>query len=249
MTHSYEDPAGAMSRGKTERMLVRAFGVTLAVAGAVSLVHLVGQYRQAAPYREAQAAERVREREAREAEQARRDAETEAMGRLGSGEVPPPVAVSPASPSADLSREEVQRRLAEQAVASTSRREPVSAPLRWRIQPDWPSVRDDAFPSGVSRIGVEFRCRVSRDGVLSNCAAVENPVGTGLADRMRPALTRARMEPMMVDDRPVESSASFSISFSIRPRPPVAATKPPPEPDTPPLPPAEPPPPEPAPVG
>ncbi len=253
MTHSYDDPQGVTPRDKTERWLIRGFSVILAVAAVVSLVHLVGQYRQAGPYRETLTAESIRAAAKRQAEDAVRRAEREAeaamaqaRGQLGSttDALPPPVAV----PSGDLSREEIKRSPTVRGAAITApHRGSVSTPTRWYIPPSWPSVRSDAFPPGVSQVAVQFRCRVSRDGALSNCTATEQPAGAGLADRLRPALDRARMEPMTVEGRPVESTASFGVSFSSRPLPVAAPPASSADTGTPPA--VQGPPPEPAPVG
>jgi len=234
MTHSYDDPADAGPRGKTERWLIRSFGVTLAVAAVVSLMHLVDQYRQAGPYRETLAAERA----AREAQRALEsqppvstlaDEAPSSASSVATGSLSGPAASAGLPNGAvrlqDLSpdqRREVERFLSDEAARAppTSRleRPSVSQPIRWYIPPSWPSVRSDAFPTGVSRMGVQFRCRVTRDGVLADCAATEEPAGTGLAARMRPALDRARVDPPTAGGRPVESQVSFGITFSAAPR-------------------------------
>lgn len=247
MTHSYDDRGALPPRSRADRMLALGVGVTLAVTGTLSLVHLIDQYGKAAPYREARAAERDREREAR----AQRAAEREAADALrdAGGVLPPPVAVQPGSdvvpegafrledlPSAQ--RREVERLLEREGARSPvpvqTERPIVSRPLRWYIPPSWPSVRNDAFPEGVSRMRVQFRCRVTRDGSLADCTSTEQPVGTGLAARMRPALDRARVEPSMVNGRPVESRISFGVSFSAAPRRLVAPPPPPAEAEKPP---------------
>lgn len=249
MTHSYDDHAGPRPRTRAERITALSVGAVLAIAGTVSLIHLVDQYNKAAPYREARAAEGARERQAREAERERRVADEEARSRIGSGEpLPPPVAVERANPTLpnkafrleDLppeQRREIERLLAEQGARTRPPPSPVrsgvSQTLRWYVPPSWPSVRNDAFPEGVSRMSVEFRCRVTRDGALADCASTEQPQGTGLADRMRPALARARAEPASIDGRPVEGRISFGVSFTAGPRRSVAPP-PPRDPEAPP---------------
>lgn len=223
MTHSYDDPAGAMSRGKTERMLVRAFGVTLAVAGAVSLVHLVGQYRQAGPYRAAQAVER-----AAEAAQRARERETPVPTRTFE---PPPSATSPSTAGAS-------------APGAGGGDGPISGAARWKVRPDWPSIGGDLFPEGVSRISVRFRCQSNAQGVLSSCSATENPARTGLGARMRPALDAARLEPVLIGGRPLLREVEFGVSFTAEANPAPAPSEPPASA----LPPEAPPAPEPAPV-
>lgn len=235
MTHSYDDHGGLPARTRTERLTALGVGAVMAVAGILSLVHLIDQYRKATPWREARAAERERERQAEEAREKAADALRDARGNL-----PPPVAVAPAPPGAatppdgpfrmeDLSPE--QRRAVERMIERESggatpvpqtrsrpQRPAVSQPIRWYIPPSWPSVRNDAFPDGVSRMGVQFRCRVTRDGVLARCDATESPSGAGLAARMRPALDRARVSPPTINGRAVESEITFGVSFSAAPR-------------------------------
>ena len=91
MTHSYDDHAGLRPRTRAERITALAVGAALAVAGTVSLIHLVDQYGKAGPYREARAAEDARERQEREAERERRRADAEATSRIGNGEGLPPM--------------------------------------------------------------------------------------------------------------------------------------------------------------
>jgi hypothetical protein len=239
MTHSYDDHAGLRPRTPAERVTALAVGAVLAVAGTVSLIHLVDQYGKAGPYREARAAEGARERLEREAERERREAAEQAASRIGSGEgLPPALSVEPANPNLPPEqRREMERLLAEQVARTppspSAVRRAASQPLRWYIPPNWPSVRGDAFPEGVSEISVQFRCRVTRDGLLADCAATEQPAGTGLAARMRPALDRARAEPASVDGRAVESRISFGVSFTAPARR-LVAPQPPREPDAPP---------------
>jgi hypothetical protein len=85
-------------------------------------------------------------------------------------------------------------------------------------------------------MSVRFRCDVSRGGTLSNCSATEEPVGTGLAARTRPALDGARMEPLTTNGRTVEGRATFGVSYTATPRwvrppqppaPPAEVEKPP----------------------
>ncbi len=237
MTHSYNDHGGLPARARTERMTALGVGAVMAVAGTLSLVHLIDQYRKAAPWREARAAERERERQAEAAREKAADALRDADGNL-----PPPVAVAPADRANPIlpngafrledlppeQRREVERLLEREGAGpasgpgSTPRSQPqrpsVSQTIRWYIPPSWPSVRNDAFPDGVSRMGVQFRCNVTRDGVLARCDATENPSGTGLAARMRPALDRARVDPPTVGGRAVESEITFGVSFSAAPR-------------------------------
>lgn len=95
MTHSYNDHGGLPARTRTERLTALGVGAVMAVAGTLSLVHLIDQYRKAAPWREARGAERERERQAEEAREKAADALRDAQGNL-----PPPVAVAPAPPEA-----------------------------------------------------------------------------------------------------------------------------------------------------
>jgi len=231
MTHSYDDHAELRPRTRAERTTALAVGAVLAVAGTVSLIHLIDQYNKAGPYREARAAESERARQEREAERERRLADEEARSRIGSGEaLPPALSVEPANPTLpsgtarleDLppeTRREIERRLAEERM-----RTPLSStvrpaqPLRWSVPPSWPTVRGDAFPEGVSEMSVQFRCRVTRGGLLSDCASTEQPAGTGLAALMRPALDRARAEPARIDGQVVESRISFGVAFTAPPR-------------------------------
>lgn len=250
MTHSYDDHAGLRPRTRAERITALAVGAALAVAGTVSLIHLVDQYGKAGPYRGARAAEDARERQEREAERERRRADAEATSRIGSGEaLPPMLSVETANPTLpggpirleDLppeKRREIERLLAEQGArtppAPSSVRPAVSQPLRWYIPPVWPTVRGDAFPEGVSEMGVQFRCRVTRAGLLADCTSTEQPAGTGLAARMRPALDRARAEPASVDGRAFESRITFGVSFTAPARRLVVPPTPPRDPEAPP---------------
>lgn len=259
-------------------MLVRGFGVTLAVAGVLSAIHLAGQYRQAAPYRAAKAAERAladAETDRKNAEwQAERDANQARYEARETIPSPRTLQVPTTAPGDALRLEDMSpevRREIERAMAARGEggsrpapAAPTTTALRWSAEPDWPALRNEDFPPGVSRIEVLFRCRVTRDGALAGCTSTERPAGSGLAARMRPALAGARMEPMIVDGRRIESTASFGVSFAAPPRrvvvppPPAAADKPPVYMPSSPLPsadrltapiPVTPPPPEPAPGG
>lgn len=232
MTHSDHHQAGPTPGAKTERLLVRGFGVTLAVAGVLSAIHLADQYRQAAPYREAKAAERALARAAGEARDAEWRAERDAnQARYESREtIPSPRTLQVPTPESgdalrleDMSpevRREIERAIAARGEGGSrpAPSAPTTTALRWSVEPDWPLLRNDDFPPGVARIEVLFRCRVTRDGALTGCNATERPVGSGLAARMRPALNGARMEPMIVDGRRIESTASFGVSFNAPPR-------------------------------
>jgi len=256
MTHSYDDPADARPRGRTERWLIRAFSATLAVATVVSLVHLVGQYRQAGPYRATQAAERA----ARAAQRAlERQPPVATPAAEASSSIPLTV---PVSPTGDPSYDDAPPDTEQRGVSSErGSREPSWGPLRWSVPPAWPSVGDDAYPSGVTRMSVRFRCNVSRGGTLSSCSATEEPAGTGLAARTRPALAGARMEPLTANGRTVEGTVTLGVSYTATPRwvrppqPPAEAEKPPVYMPPSALPPTDrletpaPPPPEPAPAG
>lgn len=224
MTHSYDDPAETRPRGKTERWLIRAFSVTLAVATVVSLVHLVGQYRQAEPYRATQAA-------ARAARDAQRALEREPPVATPVAEAPSSLPLTvPVPPTGDLSYGDALPDTAPRGASSEREtHEPALGPPRWLVPPTWPSVGDDAYPSGVTRMSVRFRCNVSRGGTLSNCAATEEPAGTGLAARTRPALAGARMEPLTTNGRTVEGTVTLGVSYTATPRwvrPPQLATPP-----------------------
>ncbi|MDQ8029207.1 MAG: hypothetical protein REJ23_10805 [Brevundimonas sp.] len=186
MSH-YDDTAPASDRkGLLKAWLI---GVTLAVAGGVSLVHLVGEYRAATPWREARAAEYAREREARD------KAEAEAAAPK-----PPPA--------------------------------PVQGPVEWVVEPVWPRLTTESLPEGVNQVAVRFDCKLDQQGVLSDCKGTETPAGTGLSDRLSPALVPARMKPMQVDGRPVRSTVNFTVAFSTGRD--EAATPPPPVPVPPP---------------
>ena len=222
MTHSYDHHAEIPPRSKTDRLIVWAVGLTMAAVGAVSLVYLVDQYRDAGPWREALAVKRAMARDAAEAERARRAAVYD----------PAPV-VTPVAPAADSEppfenmtpdqRRDVERLLAAQRGRQAAPAASPSVPMRWAVRPAWPGVGGDVFPAGATRIGVTFRCTVSRTGVMTRCVATESPAGTGLGARMQPALMAARMEPLMENGRAVPSEVSVSVSFENRPRP-VAPT-------------------------
>lgn len=168
MSH-YEETAPASDRA--DRIRVWLVGLTLAVAGGVSLIHLIGEYHAATPWREARAAEYAREREARE------KAEAEAA--------------APESPPA-----------------------PVQGPVEWTVEPAWPRLTTESLPEGAEKVAVRFDCKLDQQGVLSDCKGTEAPAGTGLSDRLSPALVPARMKPMVVDGRPVRSTVNFTIEFS-----------------------------------
>ncbi|RZJ41171.1 MAG: hypothetical protein EON86_11010 [Brevundimonas sp.] len=237
MTYGYDDHAPIPARSRTDRIMVWGVGLTLTVIGLASAIYLADQYRAAAPWRAAQESERLREREARAAEEARREAIQ--AERMAAAEAPldaqPPVIV-PAAPNFEaMSQEELRRYLEEHGVdvagartrpAPAPRAEPDSQPLEWAIRPQWPALRGYTFPEGVTRIRVDFGCAVSRTGVLSDCRATEIPAGTGLAARMRPALAAARMRPMTRGGRPVDGEATISVHFDARPPAPVVVDRP-----------------------
>lgn len=229
MTYSYDHRAAPPVRTRLERGLILGGSVALAVAGVVSVVHLVDQYGKSGDYRAELAAKR-------EAERAQYAAE-----RAPPVPVDPPVIAVPSSANAEdpfegLTPEE--RRLLERELEKHEIRVPAPAPaprqstsqpLEWARSPDWPSVGADAFPEGAGRISVQFRCRATRDGRLTNCSSREQPAGSGLAARMRPALSGARVAPTIIDGRAVESDVTFGISFTappprwVRPTPPTPA--------------------------
>ena len=233
MTYGYDDHTPIPARSRTDRLIVWSVGLTLTVIGVASAIYLADQYRAAAPWRAAQESERLREREARAAEDARREAIEAQRAAEADAALNPqvPVITAPAPDLESMSEEELRRYLEQQGVipggapattpGRTSRDEPVSGPLEWAVRPRWPALRDYTFPAGVSRIRVDFGCRVSRTGVLSDCRATEIPSGTGLAARMRPALADARMQPMTRGGRAVDGEATIGVFFDARPPAPV----------------------------
>lgn len=232
MTYGYDDHTPIPARSKADRIRIWSIGATLAVVGVVSAVYLTDQYRAAAPWRAAQEAERLREREARAEEKARQEAiEAERIAAADAPLNPQPPVIGSAAPKFEtMSQDELRRYLEEHGVSAdaapvpartrTPRAEP-SQPLEWAIRPQWPALRGYTFPEGVTRIRVDFGCAVSRTGVLSDCRATESPAGTGLGARMRPALAAARMQPMTRGGRPVDGEATISVSFDARPPAPV----------------------------
>jgi hypothetical protein len=182
MSH-YDEVAPAGDRKGVVKLWLVVAGLT--IAGGLSLFHLVGEYRAAAPWREARAAEYARTREASEAADARwRE---------------------------DYKKAEAARRAAQ---APSQPSPPIERPVEWVKPPEWPTLNTYHLPEGVERASVQFQCQVNAEGVLSGCVGVEAPTNTGLADRLLPALTEARMKPMLTDGRALSGTVSFSVHFS-----------------------------------
>ncbi|HEY0599889.1 energy transducer TonB, partial [Brevundimonas sp.] len=96
---------------------------------------------------------------------------------------------------------------------------PVEQAVRWRVAPVY-TVRARDLAPGVTRASVRFSCTVRRDGTLTACTARETPPGSGLAAATLPALANARMEPMLIDGRAVESVATLGVSYELSSAPP-----------------------------
>ena len=201
--HDYSTAGTPGARRLDWRRLAPGLGVALVLTGAsaASLVHLADAWRAGAPVR---------------AERARRDAERKAA--LLAPEAPPlDAAGAEAVPARGPSPILLPEVSAPPAVAAP-RPVAIERSVRWIVRPAY-TVRDSDLAPGVTRATAHFRCTLRPDGRLTGCGTSETPAGAGLAAAALPALAEARMEPMTIDGRPVESVATFSIAWERRARP------------------------------
>ncbi|NJC40210.1 hypothetical protein GGQ87_000468 [Brevundimonas alba] len=209
MTQQYQPAGSQPSNSRDWRGLLPGAAVAagLAAASAISLVHLSSAWDAGADFRANRAAEAEARRLRLEAEKAppvavpipeRRDI------------VAPPVVVTGSRPT---------------GTQPAARAEPIRQTVRWVVRPNF-AVRARDLPPGPGSVSVSFRCTVRRDGTLTGCSARETPAGSGLAALTRPALDSARMEPILIDGLPVESVATFAVSYELDAPPPrVAVTR------------------------
>lgn len=141
--------------------------------------------------------------------------------------------------AAEYAREREARRKAEDARlpvavpdAPANPARAADVPIVWTAHPRWPALTSEDLPDGVDVAGARFNCTVDAEGALSDCTGTDLPEGTGLAERLLPALEQARMKPLLMGGRPLHSKVSFTVQFAARPDPAPAATpEPEPEPE------------------
>jgi hypothetical protein len=199
-------------RGGRGLALSAAVAIALAAVNALALIHLSERWTAAAPERAARRAASAAAERAYQAEAASERRRDDLDGRNGEA--------AQRRALADLKRR--SEALSAGARPAAAPAAPVSQPVVWRVEPTFQLRRSDIAP-GFTDVAVRFNCRVTREGTLTACGAVETPHGSGLARATLPALDKARLEPIVVDGRAVESTISFGVSFRFAPPPPRPA--------------------------
>lgn len=225
MSHDYNYPTRepAMRRLDPRKLaLGLCVALGLGAASAASIVHLVGAWDDGAPFRAERAARAEADRqnaEAQRAEEQKLEDARRALRNAGLDEDAAPLLVAGKAPSPVVTV----------GPPAPRPREPVMTPARWVVAPAY-RFRDSDMAPGVDRASVRFSCTLRPDGRLTGCRASETPAGAGLAALALPALADARMEPVRQDGRPVESTATVSLSWERQPRRPVTPQPAPPRP-------------------
>lgn len=206
---AYHGDDGAASRAGTRkgsRATVIGLGLAMSAAMVVSLVHLSQRWQDAAPEREARAIEAANRRAAAAAQEQADAAEAERLRTSGA---------APAEPAVDQTI--TVQAPPRPVVTAVPARRTESRPVRWVSEPRFRIPAEILMKPGPDRVSVMFECRVSRSGSLSGCTGTETPRGFGILGAARGALSEARLEPLLVDGRPVESVVTFGHNWT-RPR-------------------------------